>query len=319
MSSTTITAEGGTIKLTTAESGEVTAVSSDFSVTVVQQVQVVGGVTQYATVQELITASQGTLDAGHYEVSGLVLTYWDGTDFRDSDGGNIIELSPIMDHLADVALWFSVGNKYQTAAAAPPDGATLTSWRATDDDYLATTLPGGTVTRTTIAGRDAINCNNSALQVANSARGNVLGSFEIFAVVQLANAVETNAGICGTWNGSNGILFMSTSSASPYDVIFGFDGAFAYSGSRLNTAPHVVSGRYDGANVTLSIDGVDVDSAAKTGTYSNAAAFCIGGYDAANSATWMQGKISEIVKIDKELTTQERADIVAHLMASVGI
>lgn len=42
------------------------------------------GVTQYAALSELITASEGSLAAGYYEVltsTGRVLTYWDGAGF----------------------------------------------------------------------------------------------------------------------------------------------------------------------------------------------------------------------------------------------
>lgn len=38
-------------------------------------------VTQYATVAELITASQGGLAPGYYEVPGVWVTYWDGAVF----------------------------------------------------------------------------------------------------------------------------------------------------------------------------------------------------------------------------------------------
>jgi len=62
-------------------------------VTVVQQVVGGGsGVTEYATLAALITASEGTLAAGYYEVTETppvthplyprIVTYWDGADFE---------------------------------------------------------------------------------------------------------------------------------------------------------------------------------------------------------------------------------------------
>lgn len=38
-------------------------------------------VTQYATVAELITASQGSLAEGYYEVPGVWVTFWNGEIF----------------------------------------------------------------------------------------------------------------------------------------------------------------------------------------------------------------------------------------------
>lgn len=40
-------------------------------------------VTQYATVAELIAASEGALAPGYYEVAGVVVTYWNGTEFSN--------------------------------------------------------------------------------------------------------------------------------------------------------------------------------------------------------------------------------------------
>lgn len=91
MSTSTITAEGGTISLTTAPDGSISASSADFAVAVVQQVEGGGaGVTEYDTIAELVTASEGSLAPGYYEVltvpathpqSPRVLTYWDGAQF----------------------------------------------------------------------------------------------------------------------------------------------------------------------------------------------------------------------------------------------
>lgn len=39
------------------------------------------GVTEYATIAELVTASEGSLAAGYYEVVGQWITYWDGAVF----------------------------------------------------------------------------------------------------------------------------------------------------------------------------------------------------------------------------------------------
>jgi hypothetical protein len=91
--SSEITAEGGTITLSTAPDGEITASSADFAVYVVQQVEGGGsGVTEYATLAELITASEGSLAEGYYTVTETppvthplypkIVTYWDGTDFE---------------------------------------------------------------------------------------------------------------------------------------------------------------------------------------------------------------------------------------------
>jgi hypothetical protein len=83
MSQSTITAEGGTITLSTAPDGEITASSADFAVYVVQQVEGGGtGVTEYDTVAELIAASLVPgFEVGYYEVAGVWITYWDGAVF----------------------------------------------------------------------------------------------------------------------------------------------------------------------------------------------------------------------------------------------
>jgi len=39
------------------------------------------GVVAFATVSELLTASQGVLASGYYEVVGEWITYWDGATF----------------------------------------------------------------------------------------------------------------------------------------------------------------------------------------------------------------------------------------------
>jgi hypothetical protein len=91
--SSEITAEGGTITLSTAPDGEITASSADFAVYVVQQVEGGGsGVTEYATLAELITASEGSLAEGYYTVTETppvthplypkIVTYWDGAAFE---------------------------------------------------------------------------------------------------------------------------------------------------------------------------------------------------------------------------------------------
>jgi hypothetical protein len=91
--SSEITAEGGTITLSTAPDGEITASSADFAVYVVQQVEGGGaGVTEYATLAELITASEGSLAEGYYTVAETppvthplypkIVTYWDGLAFE---------------------------------------------------------------------------------------------------------------------------------------------------------------------------------------------------------------------------------------------
>jgi len=86
MSQSTITAEGGTITLSTAPDGEITASSADFAVYVVQQVEGGGGgVTEYDTVSDLIAASLVPgFAVGYYEVPGVWITYWDGVIFSPS-------------------------------------------------------------------------------------------------------------------------------------------------------------------------------------------------------------------------------------------
>jgi len=80
MSTTTITAEGGTIKLTTAESGEVTAVSSDFSVTVVQQVVVSGAViVDLPSFSDLYVQATYTIDTTQPNVETANLVSLDST------------------------------------------------------------------------------------------------------------------------------------------------------------------------------------------------------------------------------------------------
>lgn len=95
MGTSTITAEGGTIRLSTASDGSVSASSGDFAVTVVQQTSTV---TDFASIDALVTASEGSLTAGYYRVadtwavaaetvantatSGPYLTHWDGVAFN---------------------------------------------------------------------------------------------------------------------------------------------------------------------------------------------------------------------------------------------
>jgi len=271
-------------------------------------------VTQYGTVQELITASSA-LDAGYYEVSGIVLTYWDGTDFRDADGGNIIDVSPIMDHLSDVALWISRGNKVGSGA---PVTTAATHWVARHP-LTQRSVFGTSRTVSDIGGAQSITFAGAAWTTPDDALYDVTGPFEVFAVVQLSNNADTNKGIVGHFSGGGGWILGASDFNSPFGVWFGWGGTYVRASGRLGTDPHVVHGRYDGSNLYISVDGVDVGGpTAKTGTSAIATSLVLGGYDS-NAMTHVNGKISESVIIKKSLTTQERADIVAHLMASVGI
>jgi hypothetical protein len=318
--SSEITAEGGTITLSTAPDGEITASSADFAVYVVQQVEGGGsGVTEYDTVAELITASEGSLAVGYYEVVGIVLTYWDGTNFRDSNTGTIIDLSPIMDHLADVVFWFETDINRKLTTDGSAVGSSVSLWQSRHPKPPRAAQ--GTRTITTINGSPAVEFGDgTSMSSPYWADIVVDGPFEIFSTVELANNTDTNKGIAGTWNGvSVGWLLGSADAIAPNGVWFGFDGTWARDAVRLGIDPHVVHGRYTGADVIVSVDGVDRATAAKTGVGgANTTPLFVGKYTSV-STTVMEGKLGTLVMIKKLLTTQERADIVAHLMAGIGI
>jgi len=74
-----------------------------------------GGVTQYATVQDLITAAHGALDAGYYEVVGEWITYWNGATFSPE----LPETPPDQFSVYSVGLDFTNFDPNDDTASAP--------------------------------------------------------------------------------------------------------------------------------------------------------------------------------------------------------
>jgi hypothetical protein len=274
-----------------------------------------GGVIAFATVTSLIEASQVSLTPGYYEVVGIALAYWDGTVFRDSDGGNEIELSPVMDHLDDVAFWFRPGNKTGTRFSEIVSGDQLTSWRSnTENNLVAERSPSASLLLSDIRGREAVRFRNVTFTAPSSVAADIIGPFEIFALVKIRTDTQMNAVVSGIWNGSAGWLLVAAESASPHGVAFGFDGVYARASSRMSIAPQVLHARYTGTDLIVSLNGVDVGTTPKTGTTSSVASLSIGSY---NSLSSMNGWVSDLIKIDKLLTTPERTAIVDDLLSKL--
>jgi hypothetical protein len=260
-----------------------------------------GGVTEYATVAELITASQGSLAAGFYEVPGVVLVEWDGSAFSE-------RLSVVQDHLDDVAIWLDKGGQIL-------EGANARAWKAAD---LADSAVGySDRTMGTIGTAPAVTFAGSGWTTADRAAYDVAGAFELFATIELANDTQSNAGIAGKWNGSNGWILFAAHFAGTFGVSFGINGTYAIAGSRLGTDPHVVHARYTGTDLVISVDGVDLDTAAFTGTNDNAGSLSIGSYQGATYG--FSGTMAHFLKVNKLLSSGERAAIVAEMMAEIGI
>lgn len=85
-------------------------------------------VTQYATVAELITASQGGLAPGYYEVVGEWITYWDGAVFAPEYSP--IAPTPLVYNLASVFNGFGTAIETHPTVlpAGDPDYSTSGTW-----------------------------------------------------------------------------------------------------------------------------------------------------------------------------------------------
>lgn len=268
-----------------------------------------GGVTQYATVAELLDASEAGLAAGIYEVPDVVIVEWDGLAFSQ-------RLSRIQDHLADVAIWLDRGRQVY-------EGAAMRAWPASEPTDLAV----GYADRTagTIGASDAVTFSGTGWTTADRAGLDVAGSFELFSTIQLANNVSTNTGVAGKWSGSSGWILLAQDFASPNGVGLlinngaGSGNVVAQAPSRLGTAPHVVHARYDAVaqEITISVDGVDLTTVSYTGgNVNNAAALGIGSYQ--GSTYGFAGTLAHFAKINKLLTIDERAGIVAEMLAEIS-
>ena len=274
--------------------------------------------TVYATVAELITAEAGGIAAGYYEATSAGLrVYYDGVDFLDPLG-NAVSLSPIMDHIADVKMWLR-GSRFVAAGGGVASGTpTLVAWGAeTPHNAYAELFGTSGVLLGAINTAPAIDVTTSYLEVVDVGTDyDIDAPFEVFAAIKLDTNTDTNAGIVGKFSGGVGWLLSPAESSSPYGVLFGFSGTYARASSRLGTDPHVVSGRYDGTNVVVSVDGVDIATTAATGSANTATTLAIGSYGSA--ATTMDGKIAELAIIKKSLTVDERAAIVADMLARIS-
>jgi hypothetical protein len=273
--------------------------------------------TVYATVAELIAAETGGIAAGYYEATSAGLrVYYDGVDFLDPLG-TVVSLSPVMDHIADVKGWWRQGSKITSNGGVAASGDTLLGWAAAHPVGVSAVVSSSTIGFSTINASDAINpANVNRLVTEDSADYSISAPFEVFSAIQMNTAVDINAGIAGTWTGAAGWILIAADFAAPYGALFGFSGTYARASSRLDTNPHVVSGRYDGSNVIVSVDGVDVGTAAKTGTADGGALY-IGAFDG-GGVTNMDGKIAELAIIKKSLTVDERAAIVADMLARIS-
>jgi hypothetical protein len=273
----------------------------------------------YYNVQALIDAAAGGLVAGYYSALPIGVLYWDGAAFSREIGGAAVELSPVMDHLADVKFWFSNQGRVTLGSLPAGVGAAAYYWLSHDATNPVVARPNGVVVQS-INGRPA--CGQG--QTPTSLLMGIDGPFEVFAAINL-NTTQSNKGILGTWTGAGGVIFSPAHFTGSFGPSIGFGGVYAVSPDRIDGSggapitPHVVSARYTGAELIITVDGVDKATTAKTGVMAaTTTGVVLGAYDL-NVLTNMNGNYADIIWINKALTVDERAAIVTDLMTKIGI